>query len=57
MAKTTFTKSSGGMLPWLGLALLILIADQFVKVLIMGYYKLGDVPLNELLHVACGAVA
>jgi signal peptidase II len=42
MAKTTFTKSSSGMLPWLGLALLILIADQFVKVLIMGYYKLGD---------------
>ncbi len=42
MAKTTFTKSSGGMLPWLGLALFILIADQFTKVLILGYYKLGD---------------
>ena len=42
MAKTTFTKSSSGLLPWLGLALLILIADQFTKVLIMGYYKLGD---------------
>lgn len=42
MAKTTFTKSSGGMLPWLGLALLILIADQFTKVLILGYYRLGD---------------
>ena len=42
MAKTNFTKSSGGMLPWLGLALLILIADQFTKVLILGYYKLGD---------------
>ena len=42
MTKTTFTKSSGAMLPWLGLALLILIADQFTKVLIMGYYKLGD---------------
>jgi signal peptidase II len=42
MAKTTFTKSSSGMLPWLGLALLILIADQFTKVLILGYYKLGD---------------
>ena len=42
MAKTTFTKSSTAMLPWLGLALLILIADQFTKVLIMGYYKLGD---------------
>jgi signal peptidase II len=42
MAKTTFMKSSSGMLPWLGLALLILIADQFTKVLILGYYQLGD---------------
>ena len=42
MVKTTFAKSSSGMLPWLGLALLILIADQFTKVLILGYYKLGD---------------
>ena len=42
MAKTTFTKSSGGLLPWLGLALLILIADQFTKVLILGSYSLGD---------------
>jgi signal peptidase II len=30
------------MLPWLALALLILIADQFTKVLILGYYKHGD---------------
>ena len=30
------------LLPWLGLALLLLIADQFTKVLILGYYKLGD---------------
>ena len=42
MAKITFTKSSAGLMPWLGLALLILIADQFTKVLILGYYKLGD---------------
>lgn len=42
MARTTFTKSSVGSLPWLGLALLILIADQFTKVLILGYYRLGD---------------
>ena len=42
MAKTTFMKSKSAMLPWLGLALLILIADQFTKVLILGYYKLGD---------------
>ena len=27
---------------WLGLALIILLADQFTKVLIVGYYKLGD---------------
>jgi len=30
-----------GMLPWLGLALIVLIADQFTKVLIMGYYQYG----------------
>jgi signal peptidase II len=43
MAKTTFLRSSGGsLLPWLALALIILIADQFTKVLILGYYKLGD---------------
>ena len=42
MAKTTFTNSSSALLPWLGLSLLILMADQFTKVLILGYYKLGD---------------
>ena len=43
MAKTTFLRSSGGsLLPWLALALILLIADQFTKVLILGYYKLGD---------------
>jgi signal peptidase II len=33
---------SGGMLQWLGLALIILLADQFSKVLIVGFYQLGD---------------
>jgi signal peptidase II len=33
---------SGGMLPWLGLALILVIADQFTKVLVLGYYQLGD---------------
>jgi signal peptidase II len=32
----------GSWLPWLGLALAIFIADQFTKVLILGYYRLGD---------------
>src|SRR5690606_35127003 len=31
-----------GMLPWLALALIILIADQFTKVLVMGYFRLGE---------------
>ena len=34
--------TGGGMLPWLGLALILLIADQFTKVLVVGYYQLGD---------------
>jgi signal peptidase II len=34
--------SSGSWLPWLGLALAVFIADQFTKMLIMGYYHLGD---------------
>ena len=33
---------SGSWLPWLGVALAIFIADQFTKVLILGYYQLGD---------------
>lgn len=41
MAKV-MRSSGGGMVPWLALALIILIADQFTKVLIVGYYKLGD---------------
>jgi signal peptidase II len=42
-AKTSLVRSSGGsMLPWLGLALILLIADQFTKVLILGYYQHGD---------------
>jgi signal peptidase II len=40
MAK--FGKTSGSIWPWLGLALIILIADQFTKTLILGYYQQGD---------------
>jgi len=31
-----------GLLLWLGLAFIIVLADQFTKVLIVGYYQLGD---------------
>ena len=30
------------MLKWLGLAFIIILVDQFTKVLIVGYYHLGD---------------
>lgn len=31
-----------GMLPWLGLALVLLLVDQFTKTLVLGFYELGD---------------
>lgn len=34
--------SSGGALRWLGLALVIVLLDQFSKVLIVGYYRPGE---------------
>jgi len=33
---------SSGMLPWLGLALIVLILDQLTKVLILGNFQYGD---------------
>jgi signal peptidase II len=36
------SSGTSGMLPWLGLALIILIEDQFTKVLVLGYYRYGD---------------
>lgn len=46
MAKVGFIRGRRGgrsaILPWLGLALVLLLADQFTKVLILGYYRLGD---------------
>ena len=38
MART----QNAGMLPWLGLALILVLADQFTKVLILGNYQYGD---------------
>ena len=44
MARGARSGGGGGssMLQWLGLAFIILLADQFTKVLILGYYRLGD---------------
>jgi len=42
MARKPFTPAGVSLLAWLGWAMLLLIADQFTKVLILGYYQLGD---------------
>jgi len=43
MAKGSFSKSSGpGLALWLGLAVLVIVADQFTKTLILGWFQLGD---------------
>jgi len=34
--------SGGGLLQWLGLAFIVILVDQFTKVLVVGYYHLGD---------------
>ena len=44
--------NSGGMLPWLALAAIIVVADQLTKVLILGYYQLGDsTPVTSFFNV------
>jgi signal peptidase II len=41
-----------GMLPWLILAIIIILADQFTKTLIIGYYKLGDsTPVTSFFNI------
>ena len=39
-------KSAGGaaasLTPWLGIAFLVILADQFTKTLVLGYFKYGD---------------
>ncbi len=52
MAKGYNSSSSTSMLQWLGLAFILLIADQFTKVLIVGYYQLGDsTPVTSFFNV------
>jgi len=38
----SFSGSGAGILHWLGVAFVVVIADQFTKVLILGFYQLGD---------------
>lgn len=44
--------AKASMWPWLGWALLVLLADQFTKVLILGYYQLGDAtPITSFFNI------
>jgi signal peptidase II len=42
MGKGVKTTGQPGLLPWLALAILILVLDQLTKVLILGAFQLGD---------------
>lgn len=42
MASKKSTGGARGLLPWLGIALIIILLDQFTKTLIVGYFQLGD---------------
>jgi len=46
MARNTARKKPAGSAPrlvlWLGISLIVVIADQFTKLLVWGYYALGD---------------
>lgn len=42
MARNTFIRNTTSHWVWLGLALVVLLADQFTKVLIVSTYTLGD---------------
>ncbi|GAP33638.1 signal peptidase II [Piscinibacter sakaiensis] len=35
-------RKGGSLLPWLGIALVVILLDQFTKTLILGYFQLGD---------------
>ena len=46
------TSPANGMLPWLGLALIVLIVDQFTKILILGYFQYGDsTPVTSFFNI------
>lgn len=52
MARRTFGSSSVSLLAWLGWAALLLMADQFTKVLILSYYQLGDsTPVTSFFNI------
>ena len=45
-------KNKASLWPWLGLATVVFLLDQFTKTLILGYYQLGDsTPITSFFNV------
>ncbi|MDO9237885.1 MAG: signal peptidase II [Aquabacterium sp.] len=42
MATKKSTRAGQGLWPWLGIAFILILCDQFTKTLIVGYFQLGD---------------
>ena len=52
MARHTFIRNTTSYWVWLGLAALVLIVDQFTKVLIISTYQLGEgFPLTDFFNL------
>lgn len=52
MGKGAKTNRQPGLLPWLALAILILVLDQLTKVLILGAFQLGDAsPVTSFFNI------
>ena len=50
--KAASSRNAGKMWPWLAWALVIFLADQFTKTLILGYYRLGDAtPVTSFFNI------
>ena len=48
----SYASKSQGMLLWLGIALLVLVLDQFTKVLVLGAFQLGDsTPITSFFNL------
>jgi signal peptidase II len=48
----SYASKSQGMVLWLGIALLVLVLDQFTKVLVLGAFQLGDsTPITSFFNL------
>ena len=46
------SKTSSSLWPWLGIALVVILLDQFTKTLILGYYQLGQgTPVTSFFNI------